>query len=72
MSRPYASRRLIRMTAERLGFVLSTSNPGDGRRRYEFCKVNRNGGSFCFTALGSREAYVFLLAYEGGMNEAAR
>lgn len=61
------ARKQVTDLARRLGFTVSTSAPGDGVRRFEFCKQVPNGGvdRMCY---GAREAWVFLVGYEAGVN----
>ena len=57
-----------------LGLAFGTSSPGDGIRRYRFFKAevagnpwaSYNGGGGIFTALGRKEALVFLAGYQAG------
>lgn len=65
------TRKQVCAYARRLGFTVSTSSPGDGVRRYDFCKQTPRGGTER-TLYGSREAWVFLVGYEAGVNSGER
>lgn len=64
-------RREVMHLARRLGFTVCTAAPGDGVRRYNFCKQTPNGG-VDRTCYGAREAWVWLTGYESGINSGER
>lgn len=52
----------MEQAAERVGLYVATWAPGDGATRYRFFAepTDYHGGDGLYTALGRKEAYVFL------------
>lgn len=62
------NRREIEESASALGIHVATWSPGDGLTRYRFFRTARDyfSDDGLFTALGAKEAGVFLRGYGAG------
>lgn len=56
--------------AESLGLTVDIYSPGDGKSRYQFMKVMKNGGNCRIgeTHIGLLEAHIFLSGYRSAVN----